>query len=91
MRHHAHLAMDLTDETFFLFLAEGPILTTDEFPPHLDTTSVGLMITQPDDHVFDSVMGEMLQCTSQDGITTVNGRSHTRRCAVAKPLLTDLL
>jgi hypothetical protein len=23
------------------------------------TTSPGLMITQPDDHVFDSVMGEM--------------------------------
>ncbi|KAH9041148.1 HAD-like domain-containing protein [Lactarius hengduanensis] len=50
------------------FFREGPILTTDEFPPDLDTTSIGLMVTQPDDHVFDSVMDEMLQYTSEDGI-----------------------
>ncbi|KAI9455354.1 HAD-like domain-containing protein [Lactarius psammicola] len=52
------------------FFREGPVLTTDEFPPDLDTTSIGLMITQPDDHVFDSVMDEMLQYTSEDGIAT---------------------
>ncbi len=69
--------MDGSDQSFFFsFLAEGPILTTDEFPPDLDTTSVGLMVTQPDDHVFDSVMDEMLQYTSEDGIATVNGHLH---------------
>ncbi|KAH9034150.1 HAD-like domain-containing protein [Lactarius hengduanensis] len=50
------------------FFREGPVLTTDEFPPDLDTTSVGLMVTQPDDQVFDSVMDEMLQYTTTDRI-----------------------
>ncbi|KAH8996523.1 HAD-like domain-containing protein [Lactarius hatsudake] len=52
------------------FFREGPIFTTDEYPSDLDTTSVGLMLTQPDDHVFDSVMDEMLQYTNEDGIAT---------------------
>lgn len=51
------------------FFREGPIFTTDEFPPDLDTTSIGLMVTQPDDHVFDSVMDEMLQYRTSDRIT----------------------
>ncbi|KAF8265532.1 hypothetical protein EI94DRAFT_317696 [Lactarius quietus] len=50
------------------FFREGPMLTTAEFPPDLDTTSVGLMVTQPDDHVFDSVMDEMLHYTTSDNI-----------------------
>lgn len=50
------------------FFKDGPMLTTDEFPPDLDTTSVGLMVTQPDDDVFNSIMDEMLQYTSPDGI-----------------------
>ncbi|KAH9034151.1 HAD-like domain-containing protein [Lactarius hengduanensis] len=50
------------------FFREGPVLTTDEFPPDLNTTSVGLMVTQPDDQVFDSVMDEMLQYTTTDRI-----------------------
>ncbi|KAH8996492.1 HAD-like domain-containing protein [Lactarius hatsudake] len=50
------------------FFRERPVLTTDEFPPDLDTTSVGLMVTQPDDHVFDSVMDEMLQYMTTDRI-----------------------
>ncbi|KAH8996493.1 hypothetical protein EDB86DRAFT_3077092 [Lactarius hatsudake] len=49
------------------FFREGPVLTTDEFPD-LNTTSVGLMVTQPDDQVFDSVMDEMLQYTTTDRI-----------------------
>ncbi|KAH9171964.1 HAD-like domain-containing protein [Lactarius sanguifluus] len=52
------------------FFREGPIFTTDEYPYDLDTTSVGLMLTRPDDHVFDSVMDEMLQYTNEDGIAT---------------------
>ena len=53
--------------------SEGPILTTDEFPPDLDTTSIGLVVTQPDDdHVFDSVMDEMLQYMTSDRITMVS-------------------
>ncbi|KAH9054307.1 hypothetical protein EDB87DRAFT_1689311 [Lactarius vividus] len=50
------------------FFREGPVLTTDEFPPDLDTTSVALMVTQPDDQVFESVMDEMLQYMSTDHI-----------------------
>jgi hypothetical protein len=76
MRHPAASSYELDSSNLFLFLAEGPILTTDEFPPDLDTTSVGLMVTQPDDHVFDSVMDEMLRYTSQDDITMASGRSH---------------
>ena len=33
-------------------------------------------MTQPDDHVFDSVMDEMLRYTSQDGIQLVGRRLH---------------
>ena len=54
------------------YLADGPILTTNEFPADLDTTSIGLMVTQPDDAVFTSIMDEMLQYTSPDGIATAS-------------------
>ncbi|KAH9054308.1 HAD-like domain-containing protein [Lactarius vividus] len=50
------------------FFRDGPVLTTDEFPPDLDTTSVALMVTQPDDQVFESVMDEMLQYMTTDHI-----------------------
>ncbi|KAH8988101.1 HAD-like domain-containing protein [Lactarius akahatsu] len=53
------------------FFREGPVLTTDEFPPDLDTTSIGLMVTQPDEHVFDSVMDDMLQYTTTDRIPMI--------------------
>ena len=33
-------------------------------------------MTQPDDHVFDSVMDEMLRYTSQGGIQLVGRRLH---------------
>ena len=63
----------MADNSFFVSsLAEGPILTTDEFPTDLDTTSIALMVTQPDHHVFNSVMDEMLQYTTSDGITMVS-------------------
>jgi hypothetical protein len=54
-----------------ILIVEKPIFTTDEFPADLDTTSIGLTITQPDVHVVDSVLDEMLQYTTQDGITMV--------------------
>jgi hypothetical protein len=38
----------------------------------MDTTSIGLMVTQPDDHVVQSVLDEMLQYLTGDGITMVN-------------------
>jgi hypothetical protein len=38
----------------------------------MDTTSVGLTVTQPDDHVVQSVLDEMLQNLTGDGITKVN-------------------
>lgn len=75
--------MDGADQRLcFNFLPEGPILTTDEYPCDMDTTSFGLMMDQPDDRVVNSVMDEMLQYTSQDGITMVSGRLHplNRHC-----------
>ena len=63
----------MSDQSFTIsILAEGPTLTTDEFPPDLDTTSIGLMVTQPDDHVFNSVMDEMLHYATSDRITMVS-------------------
>ena len=56
------------------FLVDGPILTTAEYPADLDTTSIGLMVTQPEGHVFDSVMDEILQYMSEDGIAMVRTR-----------------
>jgi hypothetical protein len=42
----------------------------------MDTTSIGLTVTHPDDdHVVHSVMDEMLQYTTEDGITTVKALS----------------
>ncbi|SRR6266446_1600367 len=49
-----------------------PVFTTDRFPADLDTTSIGLTVTQPDDHVVQSVLDEMLQYLTGDGITMVN-------------------
>lgn len=49
-----------------------PVFTTDYFPADMDTTSIGLMVTQPDDHVVQSVLDEMLQYLTGDGITMVN-------------------
>ncbi|KAI0267118.1 HAD-like domain-containing protein [Gloeopeniophorella convolvens] len=51
------------------FFQKKPTGTTDEFPADLDTTSIGLMVTQPDDHVFNSVMDEMLQFVTEDNIS----------------------
>ena len=52
----------------------------------LDTTSVALMVTQPDDHVFDSVMDEMLQYTTSDGIMMVSRLSlNISRSTPAEP------
>jgi hypothetical protein len=49
-----------------------PVFTTDRFPADLDTTSIGLTVTQPDDHVVQSVLDEMLKNLTGDGITMVN-------------------
>jgi hypothetical protein len=51
-----------------------PVFTTDRFPADMDTTSIGLMVTQQDDHVVQSVLDEMLQNLNGDGITMVNRR-----------------
>ena len=52
-------------------LPENPIFTTDEFPTDLDTTSIGLTVTQPDRQVVHSVMDEMLRYMTEDGIIMV--------------------
>ena len=48
------------------------MFTTDRFPADMDTTSIGLMVTQPDDHVVQSVLDEMLQNLTGDGIAMVS-------------------
>jgi hypothetical protein len=55
-------------------ILEEPVFTTDRFPPDMDTTSIGLTVTQPDDHVVQSVLDEMLQYLTGDGITMVSSR-----------------
>ena len=58
----------------------------------MDTTSVALTVTQQDDHVVQSVLDEMLQYLTGDGITMVNGRHpHTVPPSLAKLFLADLL
>ena len=56
----------------------------------MDTTSIGLTVTQPDDHVVQSVLDEMLQYLTGDGITTVN-RRHPHTTVVTKLFSVDLL
>ncbi|KAI0047754.1 HAD-like protein [Auriscalpium vulgare] len=53
------------------FFREQPTLTTEKFPCDLDTTSIGLVVTQPDDEVFNAVMDEMLQNLNADRIPQV--------------------
>ncbi|KZV70680.1 HAD-like protein [Peniophora sp. CONT] len=50
------------------FFREKPMLTTDTFPCDLDTTSIGLMVTQPAPDVFARVMDEMLTYRTDEGI-----------------------
>ena len=52
--------------------AEKPILTTNEFPCDLDTTSIGLMTTHPAADVFTRVMNEMLQYRNEDDVVLVS-------------------
>ena len=56
----------------------------------MDTTSVGLMVTQPDDHVVQSVLDEILQYLTGDGITMVNG-CHLYTTVVAEQFSADVL
>jgi len=63
-----------------------PVFTTDHFPADMDTTSIGLMVTQPDDHVVQSVLDEMLQYLTGDGIAMVN----SCRPNVSGPTITKL-
>ena len=55
----------------YKLLTANPIFTSDEFPADLDTTSIGLTVTQPDDQVVHSVMDEMLRYMTEDGIIMV--------------------
>ncbi|KAH9972460.1 hypothetical protein BGW80DRAFT_1252735 [Lactifluus volemus] len=62
------------------FFKGNPIFTTNTFPADMDTTSIGLTVTHPDDdHVVHSVMDEMLQYTTEDGITTTYFDSERQR------------
>lgn len=52
------------------------MLTTDAFPCDLDTTSIGLTVTQPAPEVFSRVMDEMLMYRTDEGIVLVR-TTHT--------------
>ena len=55
-----------------IVLAEKPILCTSELPPDLDTTSIGLTVTQTENRVINEVLDEMLQYVTHDGMVKVN-------------------
>lgn len=50
------------------FFSGKPILTTEVFPDDLDTTSLGLTIFETDEAVAQSVIDEMLEYVTPDGI-----------------------
>ncbi|KAH7926721.1 HAD-like protein [Leucogyrophana mollusca] len=50
------------------FFQGKPLLTTEEFPFDLDTTSLGLTVTSCSSAVANSVMDEMLEYIDDDGI-----------------------
>lgn len=52
-------------------LADQPLLTTEDFPFDLDTTSIGTLATRRDDGTANLVMDEMLQYRDEDGIIQV--------------------
>jgi hypothetical protein len=49
-----------------------PLFTTEEFPYDLDTTSLGLTVTNADETTVFSVMDEMLEYVDADGIIQVS-------------------
>jgi hypothetical protein len=50
------------------FFAGKPLLTTEEYPFDLDTTSLGLMMMNDHEDIVHSVMDEMLDYIDDDGI-----------------------
>jgi hypothetical protein len=54
------------------YVTGKPILTANEIPPDLDTTSIGLTVTQHDGRVVDEVLDEILQYVTPDGMAMVN-------------------
>jgi len=62
-----------TDQTQLLLFGPGKSqLTTEEFPPDLDTTAIGLTVLKYDKDIVHSVMDEMLEYVSADGIIQVS-------------------
>jgi hypothetical protein len=53
------------------FWQGNPMLTTEDFPFDLDTTSIALMVIRPPKAIVHSVMDEMLQYLDADGIIQV--------------------
>jgi hypothetical protein len=49
-----------------------PLLTTQEFPFDLNTTSIGLTVIHSGEDIVSSVMDEMLQYIDADGIIQVS-------------------
>jgi hypothetical protein len=53
-----------------------PLLTTEDFPFDVDTTSLALTILDRDKELISSVMDEMLDYVDSDGIIQVGMTSH---------------
>jgi HAD superfamily hydrolase (TIGR01509 family) len=53
------------------FFQGTPVLTTEEFPCDLDTTSLALTVTRQSTNVISSMMDEMLEYLDKDGIVQV--------------------
>jgi hypothetical protein len=68
----APIAIPLPPCNNIIDVAGKPILTTNEIPPDLDTTAIGLTVTEPDDRLVNEVLDEMRQYVTQDGMAMVN-------------------
>jgi len=72
-------------------LSGKPLLTTEEYPFDLDTTSLGLMVMNDNEDVAHSIMDEMLDYIDDDGIVQVSILSYPFYTSTDLPVITDIL
>jgi hypothetical protein len=74
-----------------MFSSGSPLLTTEEFPFDLDTTSLGFTVTKDHENVVHSVMDEMLDYINDDGIIQVSVLNRPFLFFANLPVITDIL
>ena len=72
-------------------LSGKPLLTTEEYPFDLDTTSLGLTAVNDNEDVAHSIMDEMLDYIDDDGIVQVSILSCPFYTSTNLPMITDIL